>query len=265
MNPMVEIIALHGFLGLPSDWDLVADSVAGLFAIRAENLAADADMLFSVSEPSEAFTAWVHGFTHKLEERREGATRPVLMGYSMGGRLAMHAAIARPDLFSAAIFISAHPGLASEEERRARRASDATWAERFRSGSEPWGRLLADWNTQGIFQGSTNLQRRESDFDRVSLARMMDLWSLGRQRDLRAELRTLPFPVLFLSGGRDAKFTALLSEFDPGARHMRRVLPGAGHRLPWDDSAGFRAVVEDFLKNHVFSSDAVLGSSSEFC
>jgi len=62
---------------------------------------------------------------------------PYLVGYSMGGRLALHSLIAQPKLWKGATIISAHPGLSTEEERVARRRKDAEWFDLSRSLPSP--------------------------------------------------------------------------------------------------------------------------------
>lgn len=69
-------------------------------------------------------------FGRALNREAEAVTgRKILVGYSMGGRLALHALL-EGGLWDAAILISPHPGLESEEERAARRAGDAEWGSR---------------------------------------------------------------------------------------------------------------------------------------
>lgn len=182
------IVALHGFLGLPADWKSAlagredihtVDLWAHLRAIRAEGSAV-IDMEF------DAFAAWTSLFVREIETLIERTgTKPVLLGYSMGGRLALHALVARPELFESAVIVSANPGLVHADEKAARLANDKAWAERFRH--EEWREVLRKWNAQGVLafppsvapHERVELVRDERDFDRESLAQAMEAWSLA--------------------------------------------------------------------------------------
>src|ERR1041385_1856831 len=91
----------------------------------------------------------------------------VLLGYSMGGRLALQALIEGAN-FDRAVIVSA--GLNLEEGRDERRARVDAWAKRFES--DPWDDVMRDWNAQPVFGGHV-LPRFESDYDRHELARQL--------------------------------------------------------------------------------------------
>lgn len=244
------IVALHGFLGLPSDWESTARHWGPeLWSADSwtPNLWQDVRHICASSEaPRDGFAAWVVHFIGNLEKRTSGKT--ILLGYSLGGRLAMHALLARPDLFQAAVIVSAHPGLEDEEERARRCESDLRWMRRF--AQDPWSPLLQDWNSQGALARSPERPRPEVDFDRKALATGMGLWSLGRQENLREALHELPLPILYLTGAQDTKFSTLFTDYSQrlkNPRHRHEILPKAGHRLPWDDQDGFRDRVREFF------------------
>ncbi len=134
----MTLFALHGFLGLPSDWDFLRQ----VHAI---------DVL-SLNPPSEGLVAWAKAF-NKFVNRREGPR--LLLGYSMGARLAMHALIDSPELWSGAIFVSGHPGLKSSEKQQ-RLDRDNYRADRFLQ--DPWDILMRDWEAQPLFSRKCHLK-----------------------------------------------------------------------------------------------------------
>ena len=77
-------------------------------------------------------------FGRALNREAESASagKRALAGYSMGGRLALHALL-EGGAWDAAILIAPHPGLETGEERAARREADALWASRALSGDCP--------------------------------------------------------------------------------------------------------------------------------
>jgi 2-succinyl-6-hydroxy-2,4-cyclohexadiene-1-carboxylate synthase len=306
-----KIFALHGFLGLPDDWGILRTSLDPLayeFDLDSVDLWRDLESsLLSVevdiddsfhncitNEPF--FDLWRRRLTAAISIDGQ---KPVIMGYSMGGRLAMQIACLMPELLSGAVFISAHPGLKSNEERHARLENDLRWAERFAS-SESWSNLLEAWNQQPVLeiQGAGNsssvrykshshdcsdnhpvsqlkrlnylsqLDRRECRFDRAILARAMDTWSLGRQKDLSQNLNELRLPILFITGESDLKFTQLAADLltiqrqkqvqrqkqdQVQLKRQHTIIFGAGHRAPWERADEFVSAVHSFLTS---STDA---------
>ena len=147
-----------------------------------------------------------------------------LVGYSLGGRIAMYHACQRPDGLQGLIVEGAHPGLRDDQERASRRASDAHWAARFRH--EPLEAVFADWYQQPVFASLTAAQRQElvalrSRNNGTTLAAMLQATSLAEQPDLRAALAECVVPFFYLYGERDEKFRAIARE-----------LPALGHEIP---------------------------------
>lgn len=83
-------------------------------------------------------------------EARRGSGQG-LLGYSMGGRLALHALLEKNHPWSAAVIVSAHPGLREPAERRARRSADAVWARKAMLGA--WTDFLKEWDSQPVLAG----------------------------------------------------------------------------------------------------------------
>ncbi len=227
---------IHGFLGRAADWDRVVSQqfrkVAwDLFARGQENQRWDLPLL----------AERVNG-----DASVESAPR-VLIGYSLGGRIALHALLDRPQAWSGAVIISAHPGLSNPSEKIERIQSDEAWARRFET--ENWEALMASWNAQGVFARGDRLERFEEDFSRVSLAGALRGCSLGLQRDLRQELKKLDLPILWMVGEKDQKYLGLARDFaNSHPRVELEVVAEAAHRVPWDRPIEFGLRLERFLR-----------------
>ena len=65
----------------------------------------------------EGFDDWTEDFCNRVESEANGE-KSILLGYSLGGRLALHACVRRPDLWQAVVVAGADPGLESEEDKR---------------------------------------------------------------------------------------------------------------------------------------------------
>ena len=169
----------------------------------------------------------------------------VLLGYSMGARLALHALLDGGP-WDAAVLVAPHPGLESESERAARREGDAEWAGRALTGD--WREFLALWNAQPVLADSERLPP-VSDLRRREIARSFIDWSLGAQEPLWERLGEILCPVLWCVGERDGKFRALAERALPLLpRGELWVAPGSGHRVPWDVPEAFVAKVGEFLE-----------------
>jgi 2-succinyl-6-hydroxy-2,4-cyclohexadiene-1-carboxylate synthase len=202
----VVITCLHGFLGAPRDWDFLPE--AG-FAID--------------TPPLDAIPP-------------RGDT---LLGYSLGGRLALHALLAGAR-YQRAIFVSTGLGIEDEAARAARRASDEAWALRFQS--EEFDSVIAGWNAQPVLAGPA-LPRTRADYD----ARALRQWSSGALPPVASRLHELTIPTLWIAGARDAKYVAeakRAASLTPDGRLA--VIDDAGHRVPWERTGEFVGIVREF-------------------
>lgn len=236
---MIILWCLHGFLGSGKDWE----PLAPFLSPRRDLVLHSPDLLASPAE-IRRFQYWARKFNREAASL-EGT--PILLGYSMGGRLALHALLQPSSPWKGAVIVSAHPGLRFPEERRARLVRDEKWARRFEK--DPWEDLLSDWNAQPVFRGKDIIPpRAEEDFSRKALAKALRTWSLGKQEPLMERFGEIQVPVLWIAGEEDAKYAEIGRR---AARLLPRgifeALPGAGHRAPWDAPEAFHGAVHKFL------------------
>jgi len=246
---MVELHCLHGTFQTPVVW---ADLEDRLFEHRAAGPAVRV-LAEEIDPPGKGGAeVWVTGLCRRVSATPVDEGARILLGYSLGGRLAMHAMVACPRTWSAAILVAAHPGGGTDGERAAVRRRDAAWAERCRR--DRWEDLLSDWDAQPVFGGGVNRAPRPPDgFDRERCARTFEAFSRGRQVDLRPRLLAAPLPpVLYVTGADDARYGAFgdeLAQLVPAITHA--VVPGAGHRVPWERPDEFAATVRRFVREVV--------------
>ncbi len=202
---------LHGFLGSPLDWS----SGRPIDLLAEKNLG-----------PEVPLHEWGQVFNEHIKKISTQKKRKIV-GYSMGGRLALHALRADPEFWTEAVLLSTHPGLVAELDLQKRLQDDEVWAQRFES--EDWQTLLAAWNAQPIFAGSQDVHRSEAAFDRRKLALCLRNWSLGHQKDFRPFLRSYKGKWIAVTGELDKKFTDLWANFVGPEHHM--IAKNQGHRL----------------------------------
>ncbi len=226
----IECWCLHGAVGLAADWrGLTERLVERQISTRAVDL-----WRFLECEPmpldqfGPAFNADASGNPDRGQSR-------MLAGYSMGGRLALHALLEKDHPWKAAIIIGAHPGLEDEGERATRAGSDAEWASQ--ALLQNFSDFLATWDDQPILKDISI--REPGDLSRLQLrrreiARSFVDWSLGNQQPLWDRLPEIDIPVLWVVGEQDEKFRALgerACELIPNA--TLAIAPDSGHRVPW--------------------------------
>lgn len=227
-----NLFFLHGFFGRACDWN----ELPWPEAIRPDELVAG-DLWRSFDELDPMNLAdW---------GQRLALPEPPLIaiGYSLGGRLLAHALLARPERFAACVFVSCHPGLPAIE-REARRQADRVWSDRLMT--EAWPTLIADWNRQPVFSHSRPRALSESDFSRAILSRVMERMSLGQQEELAPRLCNSPVPQLWLAGEQDERFARLCAELASFGM-ATRLVPEAGHRVPWDEPDKFTQIVAHYM------------------
>lgn len=200
------------------------------------------------------FHQWSQDFCQRVQSYALMGEQQWLMGYSLGGRLALHAVLDAPQLWAGSIAIAADPGIKTGAGARALRERclqrDREWGQRFLQ--EPWAALLQDWDRQTVFAGySCSTERSETAFERRRIGQLFDRFSKGRQADLRPALVNLERPsILYISGQDDSKYCAIgaeLSECCPAIRHA--IVPHAGHRVPWENSTGFVRAIAQFVRS----------------
>ncbi len=226
IKPLVEFHCLHGFLGEPSDWDFLKSSLAPKGWQWYQHSLFGETML----QPSGAKAEWSKKFHDYLNSKMVSFSSEklkILVGYSMGGRLALQSFFENQTFWDAAIFISTHPGLLCLEEKISRQKSDLEWARRFLN--EDWQLLYKSWNQQTVFKNFPEPIRLEENFSRDILSAALKNWSLAHQENYADRLQNSEKKYLWIIGGQDEKFLNLAIQKIPKTKTA--ILEGQGHRL----------------------------------
>ena len=165
----------------------------------------------------------------------------------MGGRIALHVALAAPERIERLILMSTTAGIEDEQARARRQAADEALAARTESGSIEG---FADaWSSQPLFAGTAPAAAAEWRKDLLrndpkQLAVALRGLGTGAMRPLWAELTALRMPAEVVVGERDEKYRALGEELVAGLPDARlHVVPGAGHGLPREAPAALAAII----------------------
>lgn len=253
------LLLLHGFSGDNSSWRRVADSLGKRWRIIMLDClghgASDKPREVA-SYHMEAIAADIISLLDQLK-----IVWTHLLGYSMGGRLALHMALTYPERLRSLILESASPGLADESERAQRRRSDAALADRIQAQGiatfiDYWERLPL-WASQAKLPFEVREAQRQQRLrnSALGLANSLRGAGAGAQPNLWSRLATLRMPALLLVGEQDAKFRRINREMAarmPGAR--LRHIPAAGHNTHLENASAFCTAVDSFLQGLTDSS-----------
>jgi 2-succinyl-6-hydroxy-2,4-cyclohexadiene-1-carboxylate synthase len=176
--------------------------------------------------------------------------RGVYLGYSMGGRMALHVAVHAPEAVTALVVLGATPGIADDGERAERHEADRRLAARIRAEGVP--AFVDHWLALPMFAGLPPEGRFEDERRRNTpegLATSLELAGTGAQRPLWADLAAIDVPVLWLAGAEDARYAAIAGEavaaIGPNARAA--LVEGAGHSAHLERPEAFVALVRTWL------------------
>ena len=239
-----RVVLVHGFTQTRRSWSALTPR---LVEAGHEVVAVDA--------PGHGGSA-AHGDADLVEGARllgDAGGRAAYVGYSMGGRLALHLVVERPELVERLVLVGATAGMDTEDERAERRSAD----ERLAADLERDGldAFLARWLANPLFatlpaDAAGVEDRRENTV--AGLAASLRRTGTGTQQPLWDRLSGVSVPVLLVVGELDAKFTALAQRLQSawGGPAELAVLEGAGHACHLERPDAFLDVVLPFLDDH---------------
>lgn len=248
-NPAV--LMLHGFLGRKEDWGEAATVLSDAYYVVTVDLPGHGRSVAGIGDEFYSMSGSAQAVVELLDQ--SSVDRCGIIGYSMGGRLALYLAAQHPDRFGCAVIESASPGLKTDEERQSRRLSDNALAGQLLS--RDLGQFLSDWYAQSLFEPLKRcrhfkeLVRRRLANNPQGLAKSLRMMGAGVQPSLWEELARLRIPVLFLAGGLDVKFRDLAEEMAdrcPTGRAL--IVGGVGHTVHVEAPEQYIQIVRRFLE-----------------
>lgn len=226
-----RLVCVHGFLGDDRSMDRVRALADGAFAHGQ-----------SLLIPGHAGAPWApdgdfDATVAALNERVLG-DRNVIVGYSMGARLALSMVLAAPQRYVGAVLVGVDPGIDEDAARDARLAWERSMSEKI--ALEGLDRFAEHWESLPVFASQralpeevrAELRARRSQHSPAAMAWAMRALGTGAMPSRWSALGAVSVPVVLLTGALDEKFTAIARQMaQRNARFAHRVVDGKGHDL----------------------------------
>lgn len=246
------VVLLHGFSGSVKTWSEVMADLKDKFRVIAIDLIGHGQS--AVIEDSLRY-----GMNEQIVDLEEVFNQLdlklfSLVGYSMGGRIALAYAAKYPERVTSLILESASPGLATEEERSARRKSDKMLAEKIiQDGIDSFVDL---WENIPLFDSQKDLPLKYRNKVRVErigqneigLANSLLGIGTGSQPSYWSKLNGMTMPVLLITGEYDKKFIGIsreMEKFFPNAHEL--TINGTGHAIHVEKPSLFATMIEEYI------------------
>jgi len=234
-----RLVFVHGFTQTGNSWKPIA-----------EQFVATGHQCVVVDLPGHGDSGHVRADLRRTADMIAAlGGRATYVGYSLGGRAALHVALMYPNLVRSLVTIGANPGIDDDEERSRRRESDDQLAARMQE--EGLEQFLRGWTTLPLFGGLTLSEADMADRLRNTvegLSNSLRMAGTGAQGSLWPRLRELNMPVLAMAGADDAKFAAIAEQIARTVPRGRSVLiPGAAHAAHLQQPQAVVAAITELL------------------
>jgi 2-succinyl-6-hydroxy-2,4-cyclohexadiene-1-carboxylate synthase len=237
-----DVTFVPGFMQRGEAWQPVAAALSQRYRVRSLD-----------------FATWT--FEERLDEIAS-ATTPgdALVGYSMGGRIALHAALRDPHRFRALVLIGVSAGVEDREERRRSDEALADWMER--SSIED---VVERWERLPVFATQSEELRAQQRPGRLShdpqqLATLLRSAGQGALEPVWERLHELRCPALLVAGELDRHYADAarrMARRMPDARV--RLIPDAGHAPHLEQPTALCDLLLEFLDEHLGDGGVVDG------
>ena len=251
-NSLPVIVFLHGFTGSTATWLNVVDMLGGEYKTVAVDLTGHGKTAVPKELSRYSMAEQIADLEALVDELK--LTSFTLVGYSMGGRVALAYAHRYPERVSSLILESASPGIKAESERLERKEADKKLSERIiRDGISLF---VEFWENIALFNSQKRLSTETQSAVRAErlsqsapgLANSLIGMGTGSQPSYWGELHTINLPVLLITGEIDTKFVNIaqeMLEYLPLGKH--RTIKDAGHAIHVEKSTLFATMVMEHI------------------
>ncbi|GIU25977.1 2-succinyl-6-hydroxy-2,4-cyclohexadiene-1-carboxylate synthase [Shewanella sp. MBTL60-007] len=225
------VVLLHGFLGSKEDWNEIVEQLGDDFFCVSLDLpghgASKSAML-----PTPGFNQCAELIHTTLKQLN--VSQYHLVGYSLGGRIALHLARLHPQALQSLCLESCHPGLQEQTARAERKANDMAWTQKLQT--LPIREFLALWYRQAVFSDLTEAEQaklidKRARNSALQLLNCYQATSLAEQEDLWDTPSLLSVSCHFIAGYQDHKFMALAKRWQEQQPLSLHSIEASGHNV----------------------------------
>ncbi|MEG4806340.1 2-succinyl-6-hydroxy-2,4-cyclohexadiene-1-carboxylate synthase [Microcoleus sp. F8-D3] len=248
-NNQQTILLLHGFTGNSQDFNPIITLLSKSYCCLAVDLPGHGETRVIGDESCYTMSNTAQALIELLNDLQ--IDKCLLLGYSMGGRLALYMTLHFPERFEKVVLESASPGLKTEKERSHRLEADSQIAQKLENSNLK--DFLYNWYDRPLFKSLKN----SPHFDKLiesrlannplELAKSLRNMGTGNQPSLWEKIAQNQIPILLLAGEYDDKFTTINTEIAklcPAA--SLEIVPKAGHNIHFENIDTFVALVRQF-------------------
>ncbi|BAY86577.1 alpha/beta hydrolase fold protein [Calothrix parasitica NIES-267] len=251
------ILFLHGFMGNSHEFDETVKLLADEFYCLSLDLPGHGqtqvinDNCYTIANTATALI-------NLLDELK--VSQCFLLGYSMGGRLALYLMLHFPRYFHKVILESASPGLLTEKEKVERIKRDEQIARKLvrMIAKDDFRTFLDNWYSQPIFGNIKNHPQFEKMIKNrlqnnpLELAKSLQFMGTGVQPSLWNSLQSNQVPLLLLAGENDTKFIDINTKMiNVNDFYKLNIIKKAAHNIHLENTSAFIENIRDFFDSHL--------------
>jgi 2-succinyl-6-hydroxy-2,4-cyclohexadiene-1-carboxylate synthase len=244
------LVFLHGFLGSLRDWNETIDLLKDNFHCISIDLPGHGGSVATEGSIKDGFNHCHQLIKNILDDLN--IVQYSLIGYSLGGRIALDYARSQNDARLTTLLLeSSHIGLSDEDSKERRFMHDHSWAKKF--ATEGIIETLYEWYDQAIFSDLSDRKKemiidKRADNYGVPLANMLLATSLGKQINGLPYLQETNIPVHYCFGGKDKKFKKTATQLN-NLKHVNIVeFEHAGHNIHQYNALEYAQYIMQHLK-----------------
>jgi 2-succinyl-6-hydroxy-2,4-cyclohexadiene-1-carboxylate synthase len=250
------LVALHGFTGGGGDFAPLAKTWAE-WRWSSPDLPGHAPDPKDPGAPNDDCSLVASlGFLDSVIPEKP-AQANILLGYSLGGRLALRYALTRPGRIAALVLIGTSPGILDEADRQQRRDEDDRLAQKILTNGVKT--FLYEWQQQPLIASQARLpmpwqlamREQRARLRAEGLAASLRNFGQGVVEPVWDRLGELPMPVLICAGAEDEKYVGLARKMTAACPQAELlIVPAAGHMAHLENLSAFAAGLRAFLSKH---------------
>lgn len=249
------LLLLHGFTGNIDTWKFLSPTLSSHFQLILVDIIGHGKTGVPVEVDRYQIEQVASDLKNILEQL--AISKAHILGYSMGGRLALTFAILYPQCVRSLLLESTSPGLETKEERMERRKQDQQLANRILTNDME--AFVDYWENISLFESQKKLsletrmliRQQRLAHSPLGLANSLLGMGTGSQPSWWDKLEYMKFPVLLVTGELDLKFCKIAERMQQRLRNREWLtINNVGHAIHVEDGEKFGKIISEFLMNH---------------